>query len=330
MVTTMRASTLTGYAELARTVGLDPLRMLQEVGLSSAALEDPDLRISTTAVRALLANSARVAEDFALRLAERRTPSIWGAVTLVAREQPTLRTVIVAAIRYTALQDEAAVIQLEEQGDVAILSIAETSTSASQARQALEMGVSQLVRLLRGRLGPEWRPLSVCLAYPPPRSLDTHRRVLGPNLEFNRDFNGVVFDRADLDRANPTADPKLAREVERYADNLMGPAVASVADRARTVVLGSLRTGRCSIEDTAERLDLDVRTLQRRLADEGTGFLDIVQQARTYLADQYVPHSDRPLLEVAELLGFSALSAFSRWHKAHYGCSPSARRSGEA
>ena len=41
---------------------------------------------------------------------------------------------------------------------------------------------------------------------------------------------------------------------------------------------------------------------------------------------QYLEESDRPLAEVSELLGFSALSAFSRWHRTHYTCSASDRR----
>lgn len=328
MITTIRAAALQGYADLARSVGLDPLRMLHAVGIPSAALADPERRIPTAAFRALLENSARATEDFGLRLAEQRTPSIWGPLNLVLREQPTVRDIIAATIHYSALQDESVLLQLEETADVAVFSISASVPPGGSIRQSIEIALSQFLRLLRRYLGPNWRPLSICLVYAPPKSTDTHYRVLGRNLEFNCDFNGLVFNRADLDQPNPAADPEMTRQVERYAQGLMVAAEASLPDQVRREIQALLRNGRCTIEITAERIGLDVRTMQRQLADAGSGFLEILQRTRMDLADQYIRQSDRPLAEVAELLGFSALSAFSRWHKAHYRCSPSARRAG--
>ena len=50
-----------------------------------------------------------------------------------------------------------------------------------------------------------------------------------------------------------------------------------------------------------------MRTLQRHLAGSNSSFHDILQEARLGLAFRYLEESDRPLAEVAELLGFSAL-----------------------
>jgi AraC-like DNA-binding protein len=325
-VTTIRAAFLARYPDLARDVGLDPMRMLDEAGVPRAALNDPDFRIPAAAARALLENSARATEDFGLRLAERLTVSEMGPLNLVVRDQPTVREILHTAIRYTALQDEAVRIELEEAGDVAILGLDDRDLPALAVRQSVEFRISQLMRVLRRHLCPHWRPISVSFVYPAPRSRETHHRMLGTNLEFDRDFNGVVFDRADLDRRNPMADPEMARQMERFADSLMPSPPAGLPSRARQAVLESLRTGRCSVEDTAERLGLEVRTLQRQLSEAGTGFLGILQQVRMELADQLVPQTERPLSAVAERLGFSAASAFSRWHHAHYRCSPSARR----
>ena len=42
---TIRSATLIGYAELARSVGLDPHRLMRKCGLSPSSLSDPDARI---------------------------------------------------------------------------------------------------------------------------------------------------------------------------------------------------------------------------------------------------------------------------------------------
>ena len=41
------------------------------------------------------------------------------------------------------------------------------------------------------------------------------------------------------------------------------------------------------------------------------------------MAPRYVSSRDRPLSEVASLLGFDSLSAFSRWFHGRFGCSVS-------
>jgi AraC-like DNA-binding protein len=47
----------------------------------------------------------------------------------------------------------------------------------------------------------------------------------------------------------------------------------------------------------------------------------MVNEIRKELAVRHVIESDRPLTEVAMLLGFSAPSALSRWYQAQFGCS---------
>ena len=57
------------------------------------------------------------------------------------------------------------------------------------------------------------------------------------------------------------------------------------------------------------------RSLQRRLGDEGTSYLELVDEVRQELARRWVAEGARPLGEVAFLLGYSELSAFLRAFK---------------
>jgi AraC-like DNA-binding protein len=57
------------------------------------------------------------------------------------------------------------------------------------------------------------------------------------------------------------------------------------------------------------------------LAEQQQSFSTIVNDVRKELATRHVIESDRPLTEVATLLGFSAPSAFSRWYHSQFGCS---------
>jgi signal transduction histidine kinase len=70
----IRSACLTGYVELAHSLGLDPFRLLKEVSLDRSCLFEPDLKIPVDAANRLLEISTRAAriEDFGLRLAEAR------------------------------------------------------------------------------------------------------------------------------------------------------------------------------------------------------------------------------------------------------------------
>ncbi|HJV97337.1 MAG TPA: helix-turn-helix transcriptional regulator, partial [Albitalea sp.] len=104
----------------------------------------------------------------------------------------------------------------------------------------------------------------------------------------------------------------------------------SMVDEVRRTVLLLLPSGRCSIEQVADHLGVVCRTVQRRLSEQGVSFSDLVNEIRVELANRHVKGSDRPLTEVAALLGFSAPSGFSRWHQSQFGCSPTQSRAERA
>jgi AraC-like DNA-binding protein len=60
-----------------------------------------------------------------------------------------------------------------------------------------------------------------------------------------------------------------------------------------------------------------------KMAQQELSYADILNEVRREFAMRYIANQERPLTEVASLLGFSCLSAFSRWFKRQYGCSPS-------
>jgi AraC-like DNA-binding protein len=101
---------------------------------------------------------------------------------------------------------------------------------------------------------------------------------------------------------------------------------ATMEDKVRELVRLQLPAGRCTIERVARQLDVDRRTLHRKLAAEGRTFSDILESVRTEIATRILQSRERPLTAVADLLGFSDLSAFSRWFRARFGLSPSAWR----
>jgi AraC-like DNA-binding protein len=72
----------------------------------------------------------------------------------------------------------------------------------------------------------------------------------------------------------------------------------------------------------AATMNVSNRTLQRKLRDEGTSFIDLLQDARLNLAKKYLSQPQRSIVEIAYLLGFSEPSTFSRAFKRWTGSAP--------
>jgi AraC-like DNA-binding protein len=316
----IRSASLTNFADVARRVGLDPARLLTEVGLPQRCLQHPDLAVPIDAVRELLEMAAERsgAEAFGLLMAETRQLSNLGAVGLLIREQPTLRLAIQALAQYTRRLNGALFLTLEETGDVVLLREELIVGRTSPVRQSTELAIGVAFRILRSFLGPNWVPRRVCFAHDAPADRSVHERLFGRNVEFGHDFNGIVCARRELDAPNPTADPAMERYARQLLESTLERESPDTAAQVRDIVVTLIGTGRCTIDVVAQHLGVDRRTVHRRLAGQNETFSSVTESVRRELAVRYLANRNRSLAEVSSLLGFSAPSGFSRWYRKQF------------
>ena len=327
MYTLTRSASLTNYEQVARSVGLDPFRMLRLAKLPASILSDPNIMISSDSVGWLLEESARLSgqEAFGLLIAESRQLSNFGMVALLIREEPTLRSALQSCARYTRLHNAGVELRLENIGDLDLLHLGVNMQGGHGVwRQAIEQATGIVLRTLSILSGYTFRPVRVSFTHEQPASLEVHHRVLGAAIEFSQEFNAIICRARDLDAAIPTADPALHREVKRSLDMLMANLRDEPAQRVRQIVKMLLPSGLCSVDGVAQHLGVHRRTLNRHLAGEGESVTTIINAVRAELAEEYLANSKRRLYEVAELLGFSSAGDFSRWFRSQFGKTPSA------
>lgn len=321
----IRSAVLNNFVEVARSVGLDPYRMITEFHLPAACLTDSEIKISAAKVGRLFEAAAQRSGkiDFGLRLADRRTLSNLGALALLVREQPTIRKALEVLVHYLFLHSESLVVRLQEQDGLIVLSLAIEVDRPVPIRQATELGIGFLHRSFQQLFRGHWKPEAVCFTRAAPAKRDVYRKFFGTEVRFGQDFNGIICAAADLDAPVPTADSKMVRHVKEYLDTLTSRRNTTMSSTVRECIYTMLPSGLCSADTVAARLGIDRRTVHRRLQREGTTFSALIDSVRTELVTRYVENRDRPLASVAELLGFSALSAFSRWFRATFNCSVS-------
>lgn len=328
---TIRSASLKGYPELASSLGLDAALMMRRAGLPRRCLDDLETQVSADAVQQLLEASAKASgtEDFGLRLASKRHLSNLGPISLVLREEPTGLQALETLCRYLRLLNASLFTRVEQQADQVLIREEVLVERAAHARQAIEMAIGVMFRILRDLLGAQWRPRRVCFAHRPPMTACVHREMFGPNVEFNAGFNGIVCDARDLKQQLPRTDPDMARYARSFLDNALGEQRHGSVQAIRQLVGVLLPGGRCTAGQVAEHLGVDRRTLHRRLSVEGETFSSVLRRVRREFVQRQLSDADRTVAEVAELLGFSNSSALAHWFKAEFGSSVSAwRRSG--
>lgn len=323
-----RAAVLAHYEDVARKLGLKPQPLLEKVGLTSQMLSVPTQMIPKDSSVALLDLTAKASgcDTVGLMMAEARTLSDFGPVSLLLLQQPHVRGALSMIAQYRYLLNESVGLYVEDAGKTTLIREEITTDYAGNSSQSSDLAVGVLVLLFRAILGAQWRPQSVHFTHAASKDLDIHKRIFKCPLHFESDFNGVACLTADLDKPNPQADAAMAQFAQTFLDTLPRPDHHSLVQEVRRSVYLLLPMGRAQVGTVASGLGITERTLQRRLLELDTSFAAIVNQVRRELSQRYIYSKDYSLGRVAELLGYANLSAFTRWFTTQFRVAPSTMR----
>lgn len=323
-----RYAALTGFLDVAGEIGVDAGELFARRGLDLVGLTQPDRWESAEAVAGVLEDAATFSgsDDVGLRLAENRHLTNLGPLSLVIRDEPRLRGAVQTLIRYSHMLNEALRVRVVEAGEITTIRLELNVGGPRRPRQSIELAVTTLVAILTELAGDGWRPLATSFSHPRPSNIDRHHRLLGDNVSFDHEFDGIVLRTADLDIANALADPQFLS----YSQQLLKPrsdqAVAVVVDRTREVIELLLPAGRCSVEHVARGLGTNRRTLHRQLQSAGTTFTELLDATRVDLAQHLLTNPNHSLTDVSVMLMFSTPGNFTRWFRQHFGATPRAWR----
>ncbi|MBB3259215.1 AraC-like DNA-binding protein [Paraburkholderia bannensis] len=320
----VRTASLTKYSQIARSIGIDPVRTLRAAGVDPSCLSMPDLRIPEASLARVFEVSAHQGGgSLGVRIGEAWKLADFGALSLFLQHQPTLRDVLAQIECYRHLLSDSVAVHVEEIDDVAVLHVALLTGRPHPGPEMVELAVGAVFSLVRAMLGSNYLPRSVHFAHAAPASLEVHRRFFGQRVEFDSECDGIVLARQDLDRANPLADAHLAHYARELLDLQPRYQQESLADNVRRTLHILLPRGQGAIEPVSARLGLTPRTLQRQLEQTGMRFSALLNEVRASLAIRYLTQPRHSVSDVADLLGFSELSAFSRWFSGEFRQAPS-------
>lgn len=320
----IRAGSLRGFQPLVEELGGDPGPLLRRFGIATTTLASDDGLVPITAHDLMLDAAAEAlgCPDFGLRLAERQDLSILGPLAIAVESSATVAEALDCAARFLFVHSPALQIKVEPDPrgvrGVVAASYRKDLRESPYSPQAMELGLGLFHHVAVLLLGGVTGLRSVEIPHPPLSPVQRYLDFFEADVKFGAPFGGLRVERSILDRGFDSADATIRQlAVEHLAAHYPDPA-AGIAPRVRAALAELLATGTPTLARVARLLALHPRTLQRRLARDGTSFESLLDDVRRSTALRYITTSDLPFTQIATLTGFTEQStlchAAVRWY----------------
>lgn len=296
-------------------LGVRPQRAFAQAGVDPRLFEDPDNRIGFEALGRLLEVCVALTgcPHFGLLLGERFDLKSFGPLGYLMRNCATVGAALRSLLLHLHLHDRgAAPLLLVPDASYVILGYSIYHHGMSADAQVYDAAIAIGYRIMTELCGAGWEVRRVQFSHSRPRHIAPYRRVFGPNLGFDAEVAGIVFDASWLDKAIEGADASLHEIIAKaiLAAEANGP--MSFGEQVQGVLHQMLLSGTASTEAVARLFGIHERTLRRRLEAEGLNLLQLTNQARFELAQQLLENTSLPVSEIATALRYQDPNAFSR------------------
>ncbi len=289
-------------------------RLFDAVDLPLSVIREPDCRLPLSDLMRLFEIAAQATGDplFGLRVGEAMADG-FGVFGRYARMAPTLRACLLRIARGLRYHQSGTRLVLSVKGELASFTYFVGLRPPSGGRQHWEHTLPALLQTFQLFGGIDWRPLRIEVAYAADRRMAEVERALAIPMHAARERLAIVFPASDLTlrRQQPLpAGPAITWSDLMTLVRRRPPesTVGIVADICRTRLL----EGRVDIDGVAQRMGIGVRTLQRRLGEEGHSYRGLVTELRIDRARRLLLESDQPVTAIALDLGYEDPAHFTR------------------
>ncbi|MBV0933653.1 AraC family transcriptional regulator [Marinobacterium weihaiense] len=327
----VRARALTGFDELVIRYGGDPDDLLQKAGIRPELMNEPDAPLEHARVVQLFEQAAECLRmaDFGLQLADIQGIDVLGPVAAMARSEPTVGEALDTVHRHMAYISSSAEMVVDHDarpGQAAIL-FALNLPGEIRHRQKSELSYAIALRLLK-LLAPGWDTKDWELHFSHDHGLPANEypQRFGCRVVLGQATEGLYFPRTLLDQTIDSADPSLARQIEKYVSHIVRRYPLDLSMQVHALLEQQLVSGKCTLPNIAQQLMMSPRSLQRRLKQQETTFDEIADGLRRQRAENLLCHSDQTLESVCSLIGYTEASTFNRACRRWFGQTPLAFR----
>jgi AraC-like DNA-binding protein len=305
---------------------IDPRPVFLEAGLDPAQWNEPYTRFTNEGLDRAWGRATELTQDPCIGLQAARfvSPASLHALGFAWLASDTLYDALSRLVRYSNLIGGDLILELQLSGETCRLTVENVQISGSSVLQRRDAFWASLLAMGRMITTDNLAPTGLELRRPEPECAAAFYGLFQSPITFGTLRDSIAFDREVAERPLPTANRVLAHTNDQVVEDYLAHVTASTfADQVRSRLIDLLPSGRFAEADLADSLNMSTRTLQRRLAEEGTAFKVLLDEARRELALRYIGKRRLSIKETSYLLGFSEPGNFSRAFKRWTGQTPS-------
>ncbi|EDY86901.1 helix-turn-helix- domain containing protein, AraC type [gamma proteobacterium HTCC5015] len=328
---TMAAEYLIAMQEYAAERGVPPQVALRNSGLELSALINPHSRIGHLSMECVLNNIMDAIPDpwLGMDYGRRLSFSTHGVLGFAAQISETLQDAAEMVVQFNKTRaefDDMVFFTNDEWGCIRMQPPDEGYVDERIGRFHVLSAFSNLEQLARRLTGSLEKSLDtrMLITFPQPSSRLPEGLSPGLSLHFDQVVNELRFPIEMMRQPLPKANPELVSAAQEQMEAEL------VRLNVRNDVAGMVRLqiqdweGRLpTLEQVAEQLHMSPRTLKRRLQTAGTSYQQIKDSSRFRRAIHQLEATDSSLESIAELLGYSDASNFTKAFKSWAEMTPS-------
>lgn len=252
-----------------------------------------------------------------LHLGEATTPSILGLIGHLMQSSPDLLTAYQQVSRHAGLATDMFRYLIAVENNETVLTYqpvkAWTAVSPDSARQAVEQAMAGTLNVFYLLSGKKVTPRQAEFAYARPKAIRDYERVFGRVL-FGKKENLLRFRTEELKLPVKSYDTSMFALFDKLVREKISSMkrTASLSDAVRRILADEFKGQIVPAAVVAGKLNMSVRTFQRKLNEEGSNYRDIASGLRKSFAKKLLSQRGTRVSEVARLLGYSEASALRK------------------
>jgi AraC-like DNA-binding protein len=323
----IRAESLSGISELLNQYCIDPKPLYEATGLTAQSLENFDNVLPYSAVLKLLELASQVSqrEDFGLQLTDFQKTLPLGVLGLLIQQCPDIKTALTTVIKYYRFHSKGNAWELQQDKKSAYLIRHDLLAGGIPSFQYISLSIAHALRGMKAIYGnPNWKPSYISFTHSAPSTPNLYENFFKLPIRFNQDIACLAFPVEDLERKIPHSNTDLQQVLQDKIiefdkrDKTKNSFISTVG----ILIRQNLHTDECTMDNIAKLLAIHPKKLQRELKQSGTTFRELKADIKLDAAEHFIRESDLSLTIIAEMLGFSEVSALSRAFKSRHMVSP--------
>lgn len=310
-------------ADVVSRWDISTAQLLEGTEITPSQLQEPIWHVSAKTAAQIIRRAVELTQEPGLgfHIGMQMTITCHGLLGFAAMIAKDIRDALGIAQEFIRLQSSVLEIRLDIQGGVAHLYFKQSKEFplGEVFTFALLLGFAQMGKAITGQTMYG----SADVEFKMPDYFQQFESLLPGRVSFEQPYTRLSFSANYLDLPLIMADPlaaRLAREQCKRELHLLFEK-SDITALVKELVYDEVE-GFSSTEEVADKLNISRRTLQRKLAEAGKSFREVLEEVKLKIAVNMLENKNISMENIADYLGYTDVANFSRAFKRWTGQSP--------